>query len=290
VPAYRYLHCNLNCPDAEALAGFYVAALGLRVVMRSGGPDAPAQDGEALGLPGPVRTKTCFVYDDRGARSAPGVELQQWYDPPLVGRPYTGANRIGLQALGFSVADVDAATARALALGARRVDRAAGAVTTLVDPTGVAFDLVAGEAGEAGEGGEAGDAGATGGRLRHLRQTCRDLQRSRDWYRAVGFQPAAAGALRLPDQPHELLLEQSAGGGEPYPVAHHAGLFRSALAVDDVHEVAEQLRRRAIGPGAGGVREVSLPGTAVGALSILFLRDPDGVTVELVQRDRAIFR
>jgi catechol 2,3-dioxygenase-like lactoylglutathione lyase family enzyme len=76
----------------------------------------------------------------------------------------------------------------------------------------------------------------------------------------------------------------------PYGVAHHAGLFPTALAVSDVTAAAEALEAQGIGPGPGGVRQVHLAGTAVGTLSILFLRDPDGVMVELVERDSGIFR
>jgi catechol 2,3-dioxygenase-like lactoylglutathione lyase family enzyme len=281
---YRYLHCNLNCPDAPALADFYVQALGMRVVMRSGGPDCAPQDGESLGVRGQVRCDTWFVYDHRGARSAPGVELQQWYEPPLVGRPYDSGDAIGVQALGFTVADVDETVARAVSLGAR-LGTGESSWVTLVDPAGATLDLVPGSAET---------------ELRHVRQTCGDLARSVDWYQAVGFTtassdiPTNAGigtALQLPAQPHQLVLVQTREArNEPYDVAHHAGLFRTALAVDDVGQAAAELATQGIGPGPDGVHQVQLTGTSVGTLSILFLQDPDGVMVELVERDSSIFR
>jgi catechol 2,3-dioxygenase-like lactoylglutathione lyase family enzyme len=286
---YRYLHCNLNCPDAPALADFYVGALGMRAVMRSGGPDSAPQDGESLGVAGQVRCDTWFVYDDRGPRSAPGVELQQWYDPPLVGSPYPSGDAIGVQALGFSVADVTATVARALSLGATRHSDESG-WATLLDPAGVTLDLV----------GPAAAPCEQQTRLRHVRQTCRDLGRSLDWYQALGFAPVAANtaasdgvgtALQLPAQSHQLLLVPTReSSNEAYAVAHHAGLFRTAMAVPDVAAVAAALASQGIGPGPEGVRQVHLTGTAVGTLSILFLRDPDGIMVELVERDSGVFR
>ena len=60
-----------------------------------------------------------------------------------------------------------------------------------------------------------------------------------------------------------------------------AGLFRMALAVDDVRAAYEGC---ADAVQIGEPEYVPLPGTPLGGLWVSFLRDLDGVTVELVER------
>ena len=65
----------------------------------------------------------------------------------------------------------------------------------------------------------------------------------------------------------------------------HRGLFRMALAVDDILEAHAELTRRGVARQL--THTFQLPGTKLTeGLTILFMRSPDGVIVELVGRPR----
>jgi catechol 2,3-dioxygenase-like lactoylglutathione lyase family enzyme len=302
--ARRLLHCSYGCDDADAASRFLAEGLGLRVAMRSSG----RYDGAVLGLDGEIEADASFLYDARGARTSPAVEVQGWIDPPAAGDPYASAEHAGIQAIGLSVLELAPALARVRAAGgsapgAPALDELLGAEAALVrDPNGIRFDLVAGGAAPPG-----------GAQWRHLRVTCRDLDASVAWYRGLGFAllergegRAAAGEpfgvegrvvvrsgrLRLPDEPTELLLQQwlePPTVGAPYSAANHRGLYRIALAVDDTRDAAARLEAAGVAIERAP-RRIELPGTKVPDMWIAFLRDPDGVPVELVERPRGAFR
>jgi catechol 2,3-dioxygenase-like lactoylglutathione lyase family enzyme len=69
----------------------------------------------------------------------------------------------------------------------------------------------------------------------------------------------------------------------------HQGLYRMAIAVDDVHAAYASLREAGIAKQPPYT--FHLPGTPLtDGLTIIFLRDPDGILVELVERPRQFFR
>jgi catechol 2,3-dioxygenase-like lactoylglutathione lyase family enzyme len=150
-------------------------------------------------------------------------------------------------------------------------------------------------------------------RMRHLRITVTDLETSVAWYHGLGFidiethklseadfmgfkaageVQVAVRRLRLPDERCELVLTQwnSPPSHGRHPVeANHAGLFRTAVSVDDTRRSYDEFR------AAGWVferepRQVELEGTNVPDMWICFLNDPDGVPFEFVQRPRDAFR
>lgn len=291
------------CADTDAVVDFYVQALGMREVMRN--PLHPS-DGSLLGIDGEIVSGAAFVYDSRGARTSASIEVQEWVSPKMVGEPIADPTRVGMQALGFAVADVDVAIERLVAAGARVVGRGsspwAREWATLADPFGTRLDVLA-------------DAGVPPEevRLRHLRITVSDLDVSRPWYHGLGFLDvdahevdsavflgfeAADGVsarferLRLPDERCEVVLTEWASPrahGRHPDVANHAGLFRTAVSVDDTRRSYEEFR------AAGWAferepRQVELEGTNVPDMWICFLNDPDGVPFEFVQRPRDAFR
>jgi catechol 2,3-dioxygenase-like lactoylglutathione lyase family enzyme len=303
--ARRFLHVCYCCGDAEAASRWLCDGLGLRVAMRT---TRGKGDGSILGLPGPIETEAVFVFDARGPRTSPGIEVQEWIDPAPLGRPYADPHRPGIHALGIAVPDLETARERLVGLGchpvgppARAGEILGGRAASARDPLGIALDLV-----ETGglDGGET--------RLRHLRLSCSDLVRSLEWYAELGFEvrerheevsvpaglfapvPGRVGAarLRLPDEPLELVLLQwldPPAAGAPYAEPNHAGLYRMAIAVDDTRDSVRHLE------GAGRPIErspklVALEGTRVPEMWIAFLRDPDGIPVELVERPRSAFR
>jgi len=81
--------------------------------------------------------------------------------------------------------------------------------------------------------------------------------------------------------------EDPKGTGCASSPAYHRGLYRIALGVDDVNAAYETLS--ADGP-LTAPEFVELPGTRLGGVTVLFMRDPDGVVVELVGRPRSHMR
>lgn len=302
-PARRFLHMCYCCADTDAVVDFYVQALGMREVMRN--PLHPS-DGSLLGIDGEIVSGAAFVYDSRGARTSASIEVQEWVSPAMVGEPIADPTRVGMQALGFAVAEIDAAIERLVAAGARLVGRGStpwvSNWATLADPFGTRLDILADPVVPHDEV-----------RLRHLRITVSDLDVSRPWYHGLGFidvdahdlesaaflgfEPGGAVSarierLRLPDERCEVILTQwntPRSHGRHPDVANHAGLFRTAVSVDDTRRSYEEFR------SAGWIferepRQVELEGTNVPDMWICFLNDPDGVPFEFVQRPRDAFR
>ena len=302
--ARRLLHCAHCCDDVDRATALLEDAFGLRVAMRA---DGARSDGAILGLDGEIEARVAFVCDARGLRTSPAIEVQAWVDPPAFGTPYASPDRIGIQAIGLTVADLDAAIARAArhgaqALGAPSHDPLFGArAATVRDADGVVFDLVA-----------ASVPAGHPSRMRHLRLGCRDLDRSIAWYEGLGFRTTGreehdladgafgrvgrvvvgAAALVLPDEPTALLLHEwvePASRGAPYERPNHRGLYRAALAVDDTRASAAALTDSGYTVERPPMR-VDLPGTRLPEMWIAFLRDPDGIPIELVERPRSAFR
>jgi catechol 2,3-dioxygenase-like lactoylglutathione lyase family enzyme len=235
--------------------------------------------------------------------------VQSWGTPPLLGKPTADPTQVGIQAIGFAVPDMAAAAERLCAAGCTVVGegvRAAGPLgdmadwVTLRDTTGVMIDLRADDTVPADET-----------RMRHLRITVSDLDLSLAWYiglgfvevardeiadgRTVGADPAATAhvvRLRLPDEPFEAILvhwRDGLGHGRHTEHPNHAGLFRTAVGVDDTREAHDAM----VADGIVFDRApslVELHGTPVPDMWICFLSDPDGVPFEFVERPRSAFR
>ncbi len=290
----RFLHTNYNCTDLGRLERWYTSVLGLKPVMRSTSPGA---NGEAFGIYDLTTSEVVFLYDHRGGRQATSLELVRWIDPPTAGKPYPYPWDHGVQAAGFAVPDLERATALATAEGGHLVGRTDSAAL-LRDPEGVAVELVPG-------GGEHAEA-------HHLRLVCRDIDASLAWYQQIGFAPVAQTAtaaelwegdsdhrlvrevgLSLGDDPtYSLVLTAWSGPapvGPTYAMPFHQGLYRMALAVDDVEAAHAALQET--GVARQPPYTFALPGTPITeGLRIMFIRDPDGVLVELVERPRSYFR
>lgn len=273
-------------------------AFGLRVTMQTG----PGKtDGRILGLPGDMEAETRFAFDARGPRVSPAIEIQEWIDPPLMGEAYAEPNHVGFHAIGIGVGSLDGAVERATALGAAVVGRfEQSALVRGAD--GVAIDVI-----------ERDDLSGGESRMHHLRATCSDLGRSLEWYSALGFAvveldddviaPAAlwgthtdgrlsSARLRLPDEPFELLLHcwrEPSSFGEPYPMANHRGMYRTAICVDDTRAAHQVLLDEGWTFDAAP-EQVELRDTPVPDMWIAFLSDPDGLPFELVERPRTAFR
>jgi catechol 2,3-dioxygenase-like lactoylglutathione lyase family enzyme len=300
-PARRFLHVCYCCADADPVTKSFVDNLAMRNTMST---PAERSSGAILGLEGDVLGAAAFLYDARGPRTSPAIEVQSWIEPGLVGTPVDDPTAAGIQALGFTVPDLDAARERLVAQGCSVIASGKSAFgtnwATLRDQTGVTLDFVEDVAVPADET-----------RMRHLRITASDLALSVPWYEGLGFEivdevhiddaaflgftePADADAvrLRLPDEPFEAILiqwHQPRSHGRHVREPNHAGLYRAAIGVDDTRasyaamsEVGWSFDRAPM--------SIELRGTPVPDMWICFISDPDGVPFEFVERPRAAFR
>lgn len=299
-PAGRFLHVNLNTRDVDRATAFYEAVAGLDTVMRT--KPVPTR-GEVFGVEGIVLARAHFLYDHRGPRVSPALELVQWDDPPTYGDTYPDPCRPGLHALCLTAPDPGAAAKIAADTGGTIVSDApmtirSGDGVVVLDPDGVQVEIAPAEGPSAFAG---------------VRLHCTELDRTLDWYRKVGFvqlsEPtevelpgagfrvsgvvrARMAVLALPEDEQftvcvlQLLTPEPAG--ESYPAGPHVGMFRSALRVEEIDTDCANLR--ASGVEVVGPKSYNLAGTKVGDMKIAFVTDPDGVLAELIERPAKLFR
>jgi catechol 2,3-dioxygenase-like lactoylglutathione lyase family enzyme len=297
---HSLLHVNLNTGDVATSGAFYERVLGLGVRMRTSGEPTP---GNALGVAGITATLAWFLYDSRGPRTAPAMEVLEWRSPKPISPVPAEPNHSGLRALGFVVPSLADLVRRASAesgapiaeLGSWPWRNGAERLIQLRDPDGVAVEILE-------------DASLERSQFSHVRLNVRSLEASVEWYSRIGLtasrEPVAArvetgaeggvsrvtiASLGTPADPSlsfELTSWQSPSvTGHAITPANHLGLYRLALGVDDATAACQELRQ--IWADIAEPIWVPLPGTKLGGVTVLFLRDPDGVTVELVERPRA---
>ncbi len=300
-PAFRFLHVCYCCNDVDLAANFFVDALGMRLTMRT---PLESSDGELLGMDRIITSAAAFVYDRRGPRTSPAIEVQQWADPEATGVPSLDPFEVGIKSLGFSVPDLDDAQAlleaHGCTLGACGVGPTGAESRMMIDPTGTPIELLADA-----------DLVAPATQMHHLRITVTTIDDSMPFYSALGFETITrnkftdarfAGVtfgvvaevirLRLSDEPFEVQLVQwhtPSGHGRHYAEPNHSGVYRAALGVGDT--VASYDRLTAAGMTFDRhPRLVELKGTPVPDMWITFISDPDGIPYEFVQRPRDVFR
>jgi catechol 2,3-dioxygenase-like lactoylglutathione lyase family enzyme len=293
---HHFLHTNYNCTDLDRLERWYTQLFELKPVMRSSSQGSP---GEAFGMYQETSSDTLFVYDHRGGRRATSLEMVRWTDPATSGKPYPLPWNYGIQSVAFAVPELDRVAGGATMEGGQVV-RKADKGLLLRDPAGVAVEVV--------------DARVEHPEAHHLRIVCADVDRSVAWYEQLGLQPSpdatvVAGAeLWEGDAEHAIDREVamaasldptfsliftgwsgSPPSGPTYAMPFHQGLYRMAIAVDDVHATYASLREAGIAKQPPYT--FHLPGTPLtDGLTIIFLRDPDGILVELVERPRGFFK
>ncbi|WP_024795230.1 VOC family protein [Tomitella biformata] len=286
--AHAVLHCNVNTVAVRAAEAFYERFAFVQR-MRSLSTDT---DASALGIAGSTASETTFLYDSRGPRSAPAIEFVEWRRPAT--RPQTAGptgRSLGFTTLGLRVTALEDARAL-LADGAETLESASTWVRGAPRPTlrtmgpdGVAVDVV-----------EVPDADGDDGRFSHVRLRSSDLAATVAWYARIGFRvragdsPRADGvALVLPEDPTFSLEFDLDPDADPVTaVANTQGLFRIALAVEDVH-AAHQAQLEA-GAAVAEPSFIPMPDTPTGGFTVMVLKDPDGAVVELVSRPRSAVR
>ena len=306
--ARRFLHVNLNCASLDATEHVYGDVLGLTARMRT---DAKvATDGTILGLDGQTYCATAFLYDARGGRAGCALEAIEYHSPALQRDASADPVRPGIRAARLAVADVEAVAAALRDAGLTVGDPVAalvgGAKSVLaIDPDGVVVELteVPAEA-DAAKGAlfngiriAAIDAAATGAFLSAIGFTAVDAPTVLS-VSGAQLAPGASGesdcvvaryALAEDGHQFSLVVVQHPGTARtPVPWGgNRQGLYRCALRVENVQQalssVPDSVERM------GDPVWCPLPGTKIEGLHIGFLRSPDGVVFEFVERPLRYF-
>ncbi|WP_146097587.1 VOC family protein [Nocardia nova] len=288
--AHAVMHCNLNTVEQARAEAYYTTLFEVVPRMRSTGKGV---DATCMGMPSSIDSETVFLYDQRGPRAAAALELVEWQAPA------TAALRLspgtpGLAAIGYRVPSLSRTRQRLAEAGHDPVEVAGGSLVRgahrpavrVQDPDGVVVELVEIES---------APSDPQTALISHERLSCSDLSASLRWYSRIGFAERARGedwvSLILPEDPtFSLELEQAPPSAvAPQRAANTQGLYRMALAVDDVR-AAHAALAAADHPGLQQPTFIPMPDVPTGGFTVLFLADPDGVVVELVDRPRTEVR
>jgi catechol 2,3-dioxygenase-like lactoylglutathione lyase family enzyme len=269
-----------------------------------------ATDGTILGLDGETFCATAFLYDARGGRGGCALEVIEYRSPALSRDPSTDPVRPGIRSARLGVADVDrtATVLRevGLAVGDRVDDLLGdGKAVLALDPDGVVVELT--------ELPPAAD-DTKGGLFNGIRIAAIDAAATGEFLTTIGFdevdapkvRPVAGAQLRpggtgetdcvvaryaLAEDGHQftLVVVQHPGTAHtPVPWGgNRQGLYRCALRVENVHDALDALPNSV--EQMGDPVWCPLPGTKIEGLYIAFLRSPDGVVFEFVERPLSHF-
>lgn len=293
--AVHVLHLNLNTTDAAASDAFYQAVFGLDLKMKSAGSDG---DWRFHGIPDPVTSAGWFLYDDRGSRNSPALEIVQWDKPATAGEAYADLAHLGISSVRLAVPSLDGLAEKATANGGSVVGDLGTEGLLLRDPDGVYVEVRP-------HGGA--DEALITTRISGVRIGVSDLDASLAWYDVIGFQPKGEVAEHELDAEGATLRYRSvkvalAGQVVDFeltqwldPIATeppekrlwYRGMVRTALSVEDLDTALSDAS--AAGLAVPEPQEFAMPGTSIGSLRVAFLLDPDGFTVELVHRPAKFF-
>jgi catechol 2,3-dioxygenase-like lactoylglutathione lyase family enzyme len=305
--ARRFLHVNLNCESLDATEDLYSAKLGLSARMRT--DPKVATDGSILGLAGETFCETSFLYDSRGGRGGCALEAIEYSTPALKSDPSNDPVRPGIRSALLTVADLDAAVTVLRDGGITVSEPVDGLISgsrsvLAMDPDGVVIEMAEAPSDKPG-------ALFSGVRIAAI-----DAEATGDFLTGIGFAEVAAPTLTkvagtqlapggssepvrcvvaryaLDEDAHQFSLSvvqhPDTRGQEPVPWGgNRQGLYRCALRVENT-EKAMSLVPDSV-EVMGDPVWCPLPGTKIEGLYIAFLRSPDGVVFEFVERPLSFF-
>jgi catechol 2,3-dioxygenase-like lactoylglutathione lyase family enzyme len=305
--ARRFLHVNLNCESLDATEALYAKQLGLSARMRTD-PEVPT-DGAILGFAGETYGATTFFYDARGGRTACSLEAIEWRTPPLKSDRNSDPARPGIRSALFTVNDLAETVTWLREAGFDVGEPVTGLISDsssvlVVDGDGVVLELaeVPGELPGslfAGIRILAVDASAT---VKFLSAIGFEVLQEPTVVQITGDQLAPGGGsdrvqcvvarVALPEDKSQFsvaVVQHPDTRKHPLPEGGNSqGLFRCAMRVEDVRKawslVPDSVERQ---------REpiwCPLPGTPIDGLCVAFLRSPDGVVLEFVERPLKHFK
>ena len=306
--ARRFLHVNLNCVSLDATESLYVGLLGLSARMRTD-PKVPT-DGTILGIEADETfCETSFLYDSRGGRGGCALEAIEFHGPPLKADLSTDPNRPGIRSTLLTVADLGGAVTALRDADVAVSEPVAGLISGLksvlvLDPDGAVIELAEAPSDKPG-GVFAGiriaaiDAAATGEFLTGIGFTEVDPPAQVE---VAGCQLAPGGSpdsmqctvarYALAEDADRFSLTVVAHpetrNADPVPWGGNLrGLYRCALRVEDTEKAMSLLPDSV--EKMGDPVWCPLPGTKIEGLYISFLRSPDGVVFEFVERPLSHF-
>jgi catechol 2,3-dioxygenase-like lactoylglutathione lyase family enzyme len=301
--ARRFLHVNLNCDSLERTEGLYVGQLGLAPRMRT---DATvATNGSILGIDGgETYCATSFLYDSRGGRAGCALEAIEFHTPALIADRSSDPTRPGIRSTLLTVADLDGTVTALREAGITVSGPVDGLISgsksaLALDPDGAVIEIAEAPSEKpgavfAGIRIAAIDAMATGEFLTAIGfaqvQAPTPVEVAGDQLAPGGSASAAncsVSRYTLAEDAHQFSLTVVAHPdtrkADPVPWGgNHQGLYRCALRVENT-EAAMSLLPHSV-EVKGDPVWCPLPGTKIDGLYISFLRSPDGVVFEFVER------
>jgi catechol 2,3-dioxygenase-like lactoylglutathione lyase family enzyme len=306
--ARRFLHVNLNCQSLEATERLYAERLGLSTRMRT--DSAIATDGSILGLDGETYCETSFLYDSRGGRGGCALEAIEYRSPELKLDTNGDPTRPGIRATLLSVANLDGVVANLRESGVTVGEPVEGLISgtksvLAMDPDGVVVELA-----ESPPDVDTSKSALFNG----IRVAAIDAVATGEFLTAIGFVEVEAPAVvevagdqlgpggssaecvvsryAVPEDAHQFSLvvvqHPDTRSAEPVPWGgNHQGLYRCAMRVENT-EKAMSLVPESVAV-MGDPVWCPLPGTKIEGLYISFLRSPDGVVFEFVERPLSFF-
>lgn len=305
--ARRFLHVNLNCASLDATEDLYANRLGLSARMRT--DPQIATDGTILGLDGETFCATSFLYDSRGGRGGCALEAIEYRSPALQRDTSTDPTRPGIRSALLTVADLAGAVTGLRGAGVTVSDPVDGLISgttaaLVTDPDGVVVELAEMPSEK------------PGALFSGIRIAAIDAVETGKFLTAIGFEESAPPTTTPlsgqqlapggPDQRVECMVSRyvlaedkhqfsvvvvehrDTRSAEPVPWGgNRQGLYRCALRVENTEHAMSVV------PGSVQVMGepvwCPLPGTKIEGLYISFLRSPDGVVFELVERPLRFF-
>jgi catechol 2,3-dioxygenase-like lactoylglutathione lyase family enzyme len=305
--ARRFLHVNLNCESLDATEGLYAGKLGLSARMRT--DSEVATNGSILGLDGETYCKTSFLYDSRGGRGGCALEAIEYRSPALKRDPSSDPARPGIRSTLMTVADLAGAVTKLREAGVTVGEPVDGLISgtksvLATDPDGTVIEIAEVPSEKPGA--------LFGG----VRIAAIDPFATGEFLTAIGFvevQPPTpvdvagdqldpggpaygveclVSRYAVPEDAHQFSLTVVAHPDtrhqDPVPWGgNHQGLYRCAMRVEDTEKALAELPDSV--EVIGDPVWCPLPGTKIEGLYIAFLRSPDGVVFEFVERPLKYF-
>jgi catechol 2,3-dioxygenase-like lactoylglutathione lyase family enzyme len=307
--ARRFLHVNLNCESLDATEELYAGKLGLSARMRTD-PEV-ATNGSILGLDGETYCETSFLYDARGGRGGCALEAIEYRSPALKRDSNIDPTRPGIRSTLMTVTDLTG-TVAALRAGGVTVGEPvdgliSGAKSVLAtDSDGVVIELAE----------VPGDHASGGALFGGVRVAAIDAVATGEFLTAIGFVEVQAPGLinvagdqldpggssdavecvvsryAVPEDANQfsLIVVQHPETRHQDPVpwgGNRQGLYRCAMRVEDTEKALSAVPDSV--EVMGDPVWCPLPGTKIEGLYIAFLRSPDGVVFEFVERPLKFF-
>nr|WP_225952704.1 VOC family protein [Mycobacterium sp. OAS707] len=307
--ARRFLHVNLNCESLHSTEELYAGKLGLSARMRTD-PDVPT-NGSILGLDGETYCETSFLYDARGGRAGCALEAIEYRSPALKRDSNDDPKRPGLRSTLMTVADLAGTVAALRAGGVSVGEPIDGLISGTKSVLATGLDGVVIELAE-----RVADDVAAGALFGGVRVAAIDAVATGQFLTAIGFVEVQAPSLTgiagdqldtggssqavecvvsryaVPEDANQFSLtvvqHPETRHQDPVPWGgNHQGLYRCAMRVEHTEKALAAL------PDSievmGDPVWCPLPGTKIEGLYIAFLRSPDGVVFEFVERPLKYF-